>query len=402
MFTKYFPNEEYEVRWDRVRAEIKRRGYDVAVVWGRTAGTYNRSADIVYLSNYYSQTSTGEFDTPVWKARSFSALIFQGDELPELHIDEPVVRPELLASQSPAFVGTRDDGFLDVVMSVADGLDRRKIEGRVALVGSDFLPVKHARRIEAATPGIEWCEEDNLVESVRRIKGPREIECYREGGAVATRSMNTFMENFLVGKSEAEAAALATAEVIRAGGATQRVAIAHGPSVHYHTTNPLYGHSLEVPEPGDMFHVWVYGPLYEGYWYDPGRTSVVGCKPSADQKESVEHGVRITDAVIAAIKPGVKVADIGRLGDKLVGEVSPHRGSLGEAWPIHGHGIGQFWEHPWISDKLVTEDEIFEENMTLGIEIFFENETGNVGFEQNIIIGADANELVTKSPMLWW
>ena len=40
--------------------------------------------------------------------------------------------------------------------------------------------------------------------------------------------------------------------------------------------------------------------------------------------------------------------------------------------------------------------------MTLGIEIFFENETGNVGFEQNIIIGADTNELVTKSPMLWW
>ncbi len=40
MVSPYFPIEEYESRWGRVHAEMKRRGFDAAVVWGRSAGGF--------------------------------------------------------------------------------------------------------------------------------------------------------------------------------------------------------------------------------------------------------------------------------------------------------------------------------------------------------------------------
>ena len=44
MVSPYFPIEEYESRWGRVHAEMKRRGFDAAVVWGRSAGGFERCA----------------------------------------------------------------------------------------------------------------------------------------------------------------------------------------------------------------------------------------------------------------------------------------------------------------------------------------------------------------------
>ena len=39
---RYFPQDEYESRWARVEQEMKRRGYEAAVVWGRSGGSFDR------------------------------------------------------------------------------------------------------------------------------------------------------------------------------------------------------------------------------------------------------------------------------------------------------------------------------------------------------------------------
>ena len=56
-FGAYFPREEYEARWAAVHAVMAGKGYDGAVIWGRSGGTYERHGDIVYLLNYYSNQS---------------------------------------------------------------------------------------------------------------------------------------------------------------------------------------------------------------------------------------------------------------------------------------------------------------------------------------------------------
>ena len=70
----------------------------------------------------------------------------------------------------------------------------RKIDGEVALVGTDFLPHTYARELMDATPQIAWREANDLVQQVRKIKSARELDCYREGGEIATRAIMRYME----------------------------------------------------------------------------------------------------------------------------------------------------------------------------------------------------------------
>src|SRR5262249_18688341 len=138
----YFPPDEYERRWRAVYAVMKTRGYETAVVWGRSAGTHERCGAILYLTNFYSTVSGQGLDRP----HAFSAAILCRDEVPEIHVGEPDTPLDLLAT-------TRVEWDFDPFASVARALVRRGTAGRVALVGSEFVPVKYARRLEAATPG---------------------------------------------------------------------------------------------------------------------------------------------------------------------------------------------------------------------------------------------------------
>ena len=81
-----------------------------------------------------------------------------------------------------------------------------RFEGKVALVGSDFLPMKYWLQLEQQTPEVDWVPEDDLVREVRLIKSPRELELFREAGELVTRAHTALMEALIAGKTEGEAA----------------------------------------------------------------------------------------------------------------------------------------------------------------------------------------------------
>lgn len=391
----YFPIDEYEGRWSRVQDEIARRGYRVAVVWGKTGFVYERAMDLLYLANYHS-TQEQEADTRLWQARSFSAVVFFGKEPPELHIDEPDPGRGIIATE-------RVVSHLDVISGVAGALKERKVDGRVAFVGTDFLPVKYARQLENSLPEVDFVPEDDLVRRVRRIKSPRELDCVREGGAIAARGVSRLMEGLIAGKSEAESAALAAYEVIRAGGNYHAIPCCHGPYSEHFVTDPLNGYALEAPSDGDLVRGWVFGPIFQGYWLDPGRTAVCGARPTPEQRRLVEDCAGIVEGVMGAVRAGAKVKEVARLGDRLKDKAGGESGQGGEMWPYFGHGNGGMWEPPLIHVDLCDEGEIFEEAMVASAETFLYREgVGGAGFEQNYIVGKDAVEVITTAPMLWW
>ena len=43
----YFPPQQYQARWSQVSAERRRRRYELAIVWGKTAGSYERAMEIL-------------------------------------------------------------------------------------------------------------------------------------------------------------------------------------------------------------------------------------------------------------------------------------------------------------------------------------------------------------------
>lgn len=391
-----FPLEEYEARWQRVHDAMTEKGYETAVVWGKTSGVYERAGDMLYLTNFFSTHSGQEPDTELWNGRAYSAAILQPGEVPELVTDEAEARFDIIATD-------RFHGLYDPIKGVADALKARGVEGKVALVGADFLPMKYWLQLEQQTPGIDWMPEDDLVREVRLIKSPRELDLFREAGELVTRAHTALMEALIAGRTEGEAAAAGGAILLAGGGAWHRIAISHGATSEFLESDPLTGFSTKAPAPGDIVHGFIYGPILKGYWLDPGRTAVCGGTPNSDQKKLTECLVGVMQRLMAEIRPGVKVKDVGLLGDKLSQESGYFNEVLKTNWPYYGHSNGCMWERPYIEPRLCTDDELFEENMVASVEGFYTHEgVGTAAFETNYIITADGLEEITPVPHLFW
>jgi hypothetical protein len=171
-----FTFDEYEHRWNSLTAALREQDDELALVWGKTAGSYERSGDLLYLTNFYSTQSGQEPDSPVWNACSFAATLVAPNETPELHVDD--MSPDRVFSH------------FDVIDGVARALKQRPPTGRVAVVGSDFLPVKYANQLIATCPSIDFVHDDDLVRSLRRIKvPPNSIAFERQAPCAPKRSM---------------------------------------------------------------------------------------------------------------------------------------------------------------------------------------------------------------------
>jgi len=393
----YFPMSEYEMRWQKVHEAMRRRGYDIAVIWGKTGGTYERSMDILYLTNFYSSHSGQEPDSSQWNARAFCAAIMEPGKEPELHTDQFDPHHDLIATKNYT-------AHLDPIKGLADALNARGIKGRVAWVGGDVLPVKYADQLRRLTPQIQYEFADDLMQGVRLVKSKREQDMYREGGAHVSAAMIKAIKALISGKSESEACALAGAHLLKNGCFWHRMAVAHGDFVNYSESNPLYGFSTMKPKQGDLFHIFIYGPIFQGYWFDPGRTAVVGKKPTREQKRLIEDVARIMEeGVEAKIRPGVKVIDVARSADKIQKEVADEPCDYTKNWPYYGHSNGQLWEPPFLYPPCLKGDEVYQEGMVGSSEAFLTRKrVGTAAAETNFIVTKKGVEHVTKIPMLWW
>nr|WP_206696085.1 M24 family metallopeptidase [Agrobacterium leguminum] len=390
---RYFTIEEYESRWQRVLREMQRRGYETAVVFGRGGGTTDNCGDILYLSNHYA--ISGGMDSLIWTARSFSGIILQQGREPQLHIDEPEVRTDL--------VSIRDTHCSShPFRSVAKALVERGIKGRVAIVGTQFIPVKYYQQLLQDAPDIEWVAEDDLIRSVRRIKSVKELECYRVAGEGATAGLNRLMEGLTGGLSEQEAAGEAAREVVRRGGRLQMIGCNHGETLGFDQRFPLTGYSADTPKPGDIVTGTIHAAFFQGYYLDPGRTGICG-KPTADQRRLIEAAANIVHRLSDMMRPGVKLIDIAAEGDRLTQAFGGSVSAIMKNFPFYGHSIGLGFEQPRISTSMSQPEDIAEENMVFGIESFLSLDgVGAAFYEDIIIVGRDGNELLTRSPSHWW
>jgi Xaa-Pro dipeptidase len=398
----YFPIEEYEDRWRRVYEELSDRGFDAALVWSRSGGTHERCGDVLYLTNYYSSRSGHvpdlmEFD---WMGASFAAVIMAEGEPPELVPDSPEYPRELLATDRVTLPKTRN-----IIREAARAVRDRGIRGRVAFVGDGLLPHRYARILEDELPEVELIPADDLVENVRLFKSPRELDCYREAGEIVSAALDVQMATAVRGGTQAEAAAAGAAELMRRGGAFHMIPVGSGQrqALDYFVAEPITGYSPTiVMEPGDIVRTWIYGPIWQGYWCDPGRTAVVGGLPTPRQRDLIRAANDITQRMIDAIRPDTTVSEVTQLGDRLRSEAGTAEDATSAMFPIYGHGVGLFWEKPRMVSG-ADQQERFLEGHTLGIEVFLSwPDVGSVGVEQNIIVGRDENELLTTTDLEWW
>lgn len=391
-----FPLEEYEDRWERTLAHMKQKGYETAVVVGKTCGVYERAGDVLYLTNFFSTHSGQEPDTALWNARGFCFVIMQQGEVPELVTDEADGRTDLIATH-------RFQGTYDPIKALADTLKQRGVTGKVALVGADTLPMKYWLQLEPETGDIDWVQEEDLIRDVRLVKSDREIAIFREAGELVTKAHIKMMEALIAGKTEAEAASIAGSILLAGGGAWHRIALSHAETSNFLESDPLRGFSVEAPRKGDIIHGFIYGPILKGHWLDPGRTAVCGGKPTPAQKKLVESLVNMMHKLMDEIRPGVRFKDVAEIGDRMTEESGYYSEELKTNWPYYGHMNGCMWEPPYIEPRLCNDDDVFLENQVGSVEGFFEcPEAGSAVFETNYVVTKDGVEEITPVPHIFW
>src|SRR5580698_661276 len=406
----FFTRKEYYDRWQRVQGAMAHAGYENMLVWQRSAGTYDKIGDVLWLTNFHTYGTGQEAPTmPEFGAPyTFSAVLIRRGQEPELHIG----LAEKDIDVSRLVCGKRVHHPAPMMINFANYLRSAGVEGRVAIVGDDVLPGMYDRVLRHHTQQIEWVSEEHLLVRPQMIKSARELEAYRVAGELVTAGLTAAMEAMIVGERQCEAAGRAAAAIMRGGGGFHRIDINHGRfSEKYFLSRDLYGHNRSAPSPGDLFTVWIYGPLFEGYFMDPGRTGVCSARPTPAQRSLLEDCASIVSGMLESVVPGVSARAVGRKGWELSQQVGYSDGPPGHVFPLLGHGLGVSVPPLIIPFGDVEGGELgwtaleapIQAGMVLGVEAFLAREgVGRAGFERNVIVTDTGVELLEKTPMLFW
>lgn len=407
----YFPLEEYENRWARAEQEMVKLGYEAAIVLQRSGGGYDRAGNVWYLSNYACLASGQESSAGANAVGSaFAAILLRKGHEPELHISEPVHTVER-RYVSVNDIYAHEENF---PKGLADRLNELGIEGKVAFLGDDFFPTEQARIFAQHAPSVELVPEEYLLYYIQLDKSPRELELYREAGRISSEALTAFMEALIRGERQCDAAAEAASIIIRNGGGFQRVCCHTGEESELSMWDyPLYGYSKTAPKPGDMVRAWVYGPILEGYWIDPGRSSVCGLKPSPERKKLIENTVDLTERIIAEVKAGNTPRQAGIVGDDTAHALGYGDDMGGAIWDLYGHGLSTYFHGPIIPSHGAKDfkddkgwwnvDRPFQAGEVFTVETFVrEPGVGMASFEEILIVTEGAPERLTTTPMLFW
>lgn len=396
---RLIPRDEFITRQQQARQAAAEQGLDGLVVWSRGGGPVDMSADVVYLANHYSQQPYMADHVGIGRARSHGVMVLPVNGPSILVMDVPWWRTDLVVAGD---VRTGND----VVTKVAEAVRSSGLAGkRLGLVGASHMTAAAYLGFREELPALDLRRVDDLIERLRIYKSPAEVIAMRAAIALGARAVDAGMAAAVVGATEADCVAETAAVVAREGGVLYDAACASGAQAHNFTWARMPSSSVREMESGDTFHMDCYGAL-GGYFWDFGRTRIIGDDPSATQVALVEAAIDVVGAVCTAIRPGVSASDVFRVGDEAmsghatVRSLPPEERDT-EGFPAVGHGIGLGWEAPWLTP---TDDTILVPGMTIAVETLIGHPSVGGGFfEENGVVTDDGFEILTSGVRSrWW
>ena len=382
-------------RWERLEAAYERHGLEGAVVVSRGGAQTDSYADVLYLSGHYNVFPLLPEAPPHWSGHSHAALVFGGGAEPTLVVGFGEVREDL--------VGVRDVRVApDLPKGIASALAERGLAGRpVGFAGANTMLAGPYRRLCELVGAEHLIHIDTDVEALRVPKEPGELDRLRASARAGEAVMRAILKTAARGRcTEADAVGAGSAVAAAEGIAMYDAAVASGSHSTRYTYGRLPSWSQRPLDSGDVFHVDLYGAL-DGYLFDFSRTVVVGRPPDAAQRS-------VLDGAAAAIDAGVRALARGRTGRDLFAVVrnalvadglAEPAGSGGDGfagYDCHGHGLGTFWEWPWLTPW---EERTVQESTVVCVECMAGRpDVGLVKLEQVSIVGATGVEPLLTLP----
>jgi Xaa-Pro dipeptidase len=301
---------------------------------------------------------------------------------------------------------TTVDGHPDP-MAIADIVSGhlRRLSLRADRVGMETgagsfiaLPWPAAQAVVRALGG-EPIDATGLISALRMVKSEAEVDRMRRVVAATTKGYRAALDAARAGMTERELAAIAAATMYATGDVTTGTKPAFLNCVagrdRYALVDTTPSH--RPLEEGDIVFLDG-GAAGDGYISDIIRLIAVG-QLSAEAERHVETARTALNAVVGAVRPGVRASELWATGQAVFDDAGV--GQFGGG--ISGHGIGlELWERPLVKDHSgdPAEDVALRAGMTFSLEpiLMPSDDAGLMGvfvFENQVHVTSDGVEVLS-------
>lgn len=380
---QHLPREVFLRRQEALRQHARASGWAGVVAVARSF--YDRPANLAYLAQHFPPFPTSE-PSPGAAGLGHGLLVLPVRGEPVLVCD--FYRADLVAVED---VRVTPDVFGAAPAVLRErGMDR----GPVGLVGGDILPTLAYLEWSRALPDVGWVPCDDVLRRMRRVKDEAEVALLRRAAEVADAGLRAALAAARPGTTEREICAAGTAAALRAGADFVRYLRVHtGPWSLYTSRWPQA--TDRVIGEGDLVCLDIIGAV-GGYQFDVLRTTTAGAPPP-EAYRLLEAVLAVQDAVLAALRPGVTVAELFAAARRRAEELG-----FGDALgPLLGHGIGlETVEQPHL---IAGVDDRIEAGMVLCVEPTLRRPgLGGASIEDEVVVRPDGIEFLTPTPRRVW
>jgi Xaa-Pro dipeptidase len=182
-----------------------------------------------------------------------------------------------------------------------------------------FLTAAYAEALAAGLGDARIVDASLLVDRVRLVKSPAEVDCLRRAGAIAEIEQRAALETISDGVTETEVAAAVFAAGVKAG--CEYTGLPHHIMSGYRY-NVCHANWIAKPiKRGELVLLELYGCV-ERYHATQMRTVSMG--PASDEvKRAVDIVVAAQDAGLAAMRPGASARELDALVRAPIRKIRP-------------------------------------------------------------------------------
>jgi Xaa-Pro aminopeptidase len=398
----FIKKSEYIERQNRARQAAQKAGLDGLVFFSKGGAAVDMLANVLYLTNHYTQQPYVMDYHNIWSAGSHGAVVLPVNGPTILIVDNAYWRPDLVVADDVRA------GVRVVELTAGAILDTGLVGKKVGLVGTGAMTaaayIRFIKEVESTSVEIK----DGILDEIMVIKSPAEQALIRQSCDIGSRAVEAMLDAAVVGATEAEAASAAYSVAVSEGAVVWDAACNSGDKSHLFSWARIPSHDGFRPmQKGEYFHVDCYG-MFGGYAWDFGRTRVIGDQPTDEQRAYLEATIEGVETICNNIKPGITAGNIGEIYMDWVEGKNAIRDFLAlsegeeeeEGFPAVGHGLGIGWSSPWL---MKGDETIIKPGMYLAVELLFGHESrGGFFYEENGLVKEDGFEILTKSKKRYW
>lgn len=366
-----FSLDEYRRRIDAVRAVMRERGAEIALI--------DEVEHLGYLTGF---TRTGSnYQVCIVPLTGDPAMILR-------KLDEPTFLESTWLTDYRAYPDYDSPIELLASLLTERGWDRSSIAMEF---DSNYLPVRRFHAIQDALPNATFVDFSGVLWEQRLHKSAQEIEYLRRAAAIADEAMLRVVNSVREGISERVAAITASTSLIELGADGDHFGLITSGSRTASLHGSLGDHHLEA---GDLLHVELV-PKFRGYSARIMRPSVIGT-PSDEQAKTAETLRSVQDQQFAAMKPGVPASEIDRIcreGILASGLRDSYENTTGYTLGYYGHGA---FTPARSSDFTRVFVPAATWSLQPGMVFHMYTSGGGMAFSETVLITEDGHERLTK------